>query len=94
MSDYSYYVREVARDRNLSMKEKGLLLTLLYMNPEDSPTAKRISTDYLSDGQNTIASALRNLESKGLIRRRRVLEGAKIKGMKVTIQDRRVRHGD
>lgn len=75
--DYTKVPNHYLRDKELSLKAKGLLTQILSL-PEDWRLGITVFEGMNSDGQVAIASALKELEARGYLERRTVRQGIKI----------------
>ena len=75
--DYTKVPNGYLRDKELSLKAKGLLTQILSL-PEDWRLGITVFEGMNADGQVAIASALKELEARGYLERRTVRQGIKI----------------
>ncbi len=70
-SDFTVLDNGIFRDKNLSLKAKGLLATMLSLPKEWNYTIEGLTT-ILKDGKDSIRSALNELENNGYLVRKRI----------------------
>ena len=75
--NYTKVPNHYLRDKELSLKAKGLLTQILSL-PEDWRLGIAVFEGMNADGQVAIASALKELEARGYLERRTVRQGIKI----------------
>lgn len=75
--DYTKVPNSYLRDKELSLKAKGLLTQILSL-PEDWRLGIAVFEGMNADGQVAVASALKELEARGYLERRTVRQGIKI----------------
>lgn len=75
--DYTKVPNGYLRDKDLSLKAKGLLTQILSLS-EDWRLSVAVLSGLSSDGQSAIKAALKELEARGYLARRQVRNGTKL----------------
>lgn len=71
VSDYTVVNNHYLRDKNLSMKAKGLLSVILSL-PDDWDYTVNGLVNYIGEGKTAVTNALKELENNGYMVRRRI----------------------
>lgn len=71
--NYTIVDNEFLRDINLSLKDRGLLLTMLSL-PDDWDFSIKGLSSILADGEWTVRTSLRSLEENGYLQRTRIVD--------------------
>lgn len=72
-NNYTIVDNEFLRDINLSLKDRGLLLTMLSL-PEDWDFSIKGLSSILSDGEWAVRTSLKSLEDNGYLQRIRIID--------------------
>lgn len=78
--------RKIVEDMNLSMKDRGLLLTLISLPPVWNFTTAGIAS-ILPDGYDAVNAALNRLIEAGYVRRKQSRNGGKFSDMELEVYD-------
>ena len=78
--------RKIVEDMNLSMKDRGLLLTLISLPPVWNFTTAGIAS-ILPDGYDAVNAALNRLIEAGYVRRKQSRKGGKFSDMELEVYD-------
>lgn len=79
-SDFTIMYNGISKDKNLSLKAKGLLYTL-HSVPDDWTFSEVGLSKLSTDGLDSVKSGLKELEKNGYLIRERVRENGKLKGI-------------
>ena len=84
--NYTIVSQNIMRDKNLSLTERGMLLTLLSLPDNWNLTIKGLSA-ILPDGRDKIAATMKSLIAKGYVTRRQSRKGGKFSSIELEVHE-------